>query len=374
MLLSVGCSSFVDLSRANVRFVDPLSPGTESWRTAKPKRHACLCEALHKHNRAQSAWWSLRLELGTRCEGVKGHNPQKRSYKAAALSHQRTLESLLSSTSKDWTSFAKLTLAVMMSHSLCYLYGSVWASERWSRLNIVFFSDGEHTPLRPFLSSDPMKARGPLTDPDGQHQYPELLELGIILLEIHLGRSIEDFRGYRQKILNYDELWLESQRAFDERRLHIESLVYREAIRKCLAPNFSMSNTCDALTLKKAIYQEVVKPLQEELVKNFRDEFASLQYLDDTAEQKIDLASGFVDPTLPSTVTGPLQVVASASVSHRQSTPLPPSASLAMHQTHHACVSRPLSLFELFGEEDQEQPVGPLARQYVVSFRSVFIY
>lgn len=353
-----------DIVRASVRFIDPDSRDTGSWRAAKPKHHVCICEALRKHTRLQSDWWSLRLELGPTYKGVQGHNPQKRTYNALDLSQQRTLQSLLSNSGKDWTSFAKLTLAVMISYSLYYLYGSIWASGRWSRLNIIFFSDGRRTPLRPFLSSDPAKLRGPLSDPDGQHQYPELLELGIILLEIHLGRSLESFLGHREKISSYDDLWLESQRAFDLRRLHIESLVHREAIKRCLSPTFSMSGTYDAETLRMTIYREIVKPLEDELIKNFGDEFASFQSLDDTAEQRIDLASSATDFTVPTwatVATRAPQVLHSVRETHHESSQLERSVLMDMRKepTHDS----PQTPCELFGEEDQEQPTAPLARQ-----------
>jgi hypothetical protein len=356
-----------------VRFVDPNVNDTKSWRTAKPKHHTCICEALRKHTPIQSAWGSLSLELDPRCNGVKGHELQERTYNAAALTQQRTLKSLLSSTSKDWTSFAKLTLAVMVSYSLCYLYGSMWASERWSRLNIIFFSDGKHTPLRPFLSSDPMKLRGPLNDPDGQHQYPELLELGIILLEIHLGRSLENFLEHKEKISNYDDLWLESLRAFRKRRLHIESLVHREAIKRCLAPDFLMSGTCDSETLRKTIYQEVVRPLEQELLKNFRDEFTSLQRLDDTAEQNIDLGPGFLNPRLTSVATRYLPALPSATLP-RHGSVSPPSTNLIIGQSHSPSVPDQPVPFELFGKEDQEQPVEPLGKEYVTAHNFCYMY
>jgi hypothetical protein len=107
---------------------------------------------------------------------------------------------LLASQDKDWTELAKMALGVILAYSLFYLYGGPWAKERWSRTNLFFFTDGTHIPLRLFLSSDPQKVGGPLHDPDGHHKYPEFLELGVILLEIHLGKKLESYLGSRQTL------------------------------------------------------------------------------------------------------------------------------------------------------------------------------
>jgi hypothetical protein len=266
------------------------------WRASQPTRFPCICGILQKFTHRQSDWCRFHIELDPDIGVVQSHNPQQKLYKGITTKNQLTLKHLLAHGGKDWSRFAKLSLAVILSYSLFYLYGSRWVSERWSRLNIFFFVDSGRMPLRPFLSSDPKKQSGPLSDPDGQHRYPEVLELGVILLEIHLGRDLESFLGREDPISEYDDLWFAAQEAFQMRRLHIESLSHREAIKKCLAPDFSMDIICDADALRRSLFSHVVHPLEEELRKTFKDELEHSETLDEVAEQKIDL--GIVASTL----------------------------------------------------------------------------
>jgi hypothetical protein len=263
----------------------------QDWHATRPKHHGCICELLRASTQRHSDWYKFNIELDPKIAGVRNHKPQERLYKGLASQKQLTLKHLLASAGKDWTRFAKLSLAVIVSYSLFYLYGSRWACEKWSRLNITLFLDGHRMPLRPFLSSDPDRRGGPLNDPDGQHQYPEVLELGVILLEIHLGQSLESFLGCQDTFSEHDDLWLGALKVFQMRRLHIESLAHREAIKKCLAPDFLMDNSCDVEALRASLFSYVVQPLEEELQKNFGDELESAQSLDEVAERDIDLAA-----------------------------------------------------------------------------------
>jgi hypothetical protein len=222
--------------------------------------------------------------------GIQSHKLDERTHMEVSLQQQVNLKALLASQDKDWTELAKMTLAVILAYSLFYLYGGPWAKERWSRTNIFFFADGTHIPLRLFLSSDPQKLGGPLHDPDGHHKYPEFLELGVILLEIHLGKKLESYLGFKTDITNYNELWCGACKVFRERRLHILSTIHRGAIEKCLKPDFSISGICNDQELRDSLFKEIVKPLEIELRKNFQ-EFISLESLDEDAGKNIDLGS-----------------------------------------------------------------------------------
>ncbi|KAL6695168.1 nucleoside phosphorylase domain-containing protein [Trichoderma pleuroticola] len=185
---------------------------------------------------------------------------------------------------------AKFTFSLTLCYSLFHFYGGSWTKERWSRRNIVFFGDGTQFPLRPFLSSDPQKLGGPLYDPDGYHKYPEFLELGVILLEIHLGQKLESYLGYEEDISDYDDLWCKTLELFKELRPDFISTVYRDAIQKCLAADFSINDTCDEQMLRDSLFNDIVKPLEAEVETIFK-EFLSMDTLDEEAERKINLGS-----------------------------------------------------------------------------------
>lgn len=209
------------------------------------------------------------------------------------MQEQVTLKALLAQRDKDWTELAKITLAILLTYSLFHFYGGSWAKDRWSRTNIVFFKHGMNIPLRPFLSFDPQKERGPLRDPGGIHRYPEFLELGVILLEINLGQKLGSYRGLKEDdISNYNDLWCEAWEVFQKRRLHFTSAAYRHAVEKCLKPDFWISDVCDDQKLRDSLFNEIVKPLELELSRAFKDEI-SLEFLDEDAETMIDLGSAW---------------------------------------------------------------------------------
>ncbi|PNP54704.1 hypothetical protein THARTR1_04909 [Trichoderma harzianum] len=131
---------------------------------------------------------------------------------------------------------------------------------------------------------------GPLYDPDGYHKYPEFLELGVILLEIHLGQKLESYLGYEEDISNYDDLWCKTLELFKELRPDFISTVYRDAIQKCLAADFSINDACDEQMLRDSLFNDIVKPLEAEVETIFK-EFLSMDTLDEEAEKKINLGS-----------------------------------------------------------------------------------
>ncbi|UKZ79369.1 hypothetical protein TrVFT333_007120 [Trichoderma virens FT-333] len=135
---------------------------------------------------------------------------------------------------------------------------------------------------------------GPLNDPNGYHKYPEFLELGVILLEIHLGQKLESYLGYESDISNYNDLWCKARDVFKEIETDISSHEYREAIEKCLMTNFSISGRCDGQALRDSLFNDIVKPLEAYVETNFK-QFISVELLDEEAEEKINLGSETYD-------------------------------------------------------------------------------
>ncbi|KAJ4855397.1 phosphorylase superfamily domain-containing protein [Trichoderma breve] len=252
--------------------------------------YQCVCTLLDTHSKSRSEFWRLNIILDPIGEGMQSHKPDERRHKRETLQEEVDLNTLIASQAKRWTAMAKFTLSLTLCYSLFHFYGGSWTKERWSRKNIVFFGDGTQFPLRPFLSSDPQKLGGPLYDPDGYHKYPEFLELGVTLLEIHLGQKLESYLGYEEDITNYDDLWCKALELFKELRPDFISTVYRDAIQKCLMANFSISDTCDERMLRESLFNDIVKPLETEVGTIFK-EFLSMDALDEEAERKINLGS-----------------------------------------------------------------------------------
>lgn len=191
---------------------------------------------------------------------------------------------------------AKMTLSVFLAYSMYYLYGGSWARRGWKRENIVFFADGNAIPMRPFLkvpppTSSPDKAQSEEEVIMSFHRYPEFLELGIMLLEIHFGQSLESMLGWDQEIVSVDDYFAAASEVYDRKKLDIISRGLRYAVESCLKPDFNMNlgmEDADDDELRSKIFDSVVQPLEEELERAFQ-EFISLDALDDEASTKIQL-------------------------------------------------------------------------------------
>lgn len=188
-----------------------------------------------------------------------------------------------------------MTLSVFLAYSIFYLYGGSWAREGWKRENIVFFADGNAIPMRPFLKVPSATSPSDKAQSQGEvmsfHRYPEFLELGIMLLEVHFGQSLERMLGRDQDIVSVDEYFAAASEVYDRKKLDIISRGLRYAVESCLKPDFNMDlgmEDADDDELRSKIFDTVVQPLEEELERAFQ-EFISIDALDDEASTKIQL-------------------------------------------------------------------------------------
>lgn len=188
-----------------------------------------------------------------------------------------------------------MTLSVFLAYSIYYLYGGSWARGRWKRENIVFFADGNVIPMRPFLKVPPPTSISDKTqsedDATSFHRYPEFLELGVMLLEIHFGQSLERMLGRDQDIVSVDEYFAAASEIYDRKKLDIISRGLRYAVESCLKPDFNMDlgmEDADADELRSKLFDTVVQPLEEELQRAFQ-EFISIDALDEEASTKIQM-------------------------------------------------------------------------------------
>lgn len=221
----------------------------------------------------------------------------ERTIKQDSLREEVNLKAMLASPQKRWPETAKWALAVILAWSLHHLYGGPWARGGWSRENIVFFRSGSRLPLRPFLGvSDIQKNKDPKSsEVFSLHRYPEILELGVILLELHLGQRLEDFLGLNRELSGTRDLFLHALKSFSCQKEHIFSLRYRNAIDTCLRPDPKLGPNPTMQDVRALLFQFVVRPLEEELTSNFKEWF-SPENLDEQAE-KYDLALGWHFPS-----------------------------------------------------------------------------
>jgi hypothetical protein len=173
-------------------------------------------------------------------------------------------------------------IAVLLSHTLLQFCGSAWLSEHWDKGSISFLqhSCGD----RLVLSTDlQVHQIGPDLDaPDRFHQYPGILALGIILLEMELRKTIETARSEQDEEPNPNTNVDVALKMFDD--IQDNAMPdFKAAVEACLI-NFDCiqesredkddiiyhrDKLYDSMALRNKIYQEIIVPLERELCTSF---------------------------------------------------------------------------------------------------------
>lgn len=128
----------------------------------------------------------------------------------------------------------KRRLALILSHSLLQYHDSAWLGSGWDKKQIFFFHMGDKPDLqRPYLSTSFNNPQPAFIDTDKTrfHRNPSILALGILLIEIDLGRPIETYRATTDAI-NANTDWIVADRIV--KSMDQCSEPYRQAIRACL--------------------------------------------------------------------------------------------------------------------------------------------
>jgi len=176
---------------------------------------------------------------------------------------------------------SRLTVAVTLANSLLQLHTSPWLGEVWSKSDIHFFQseDGIVHTQYPFLvcdfaSSTAMQTKGP----DGSQVILErttrrsctssLLSLGILILELWFNQTIES-RPFRRNFFGPDNKANEytdfnTAQKWQEQALEEAGLDFHNVTRRCIHCAFgAVSQDLEDEELRRAVYSEVVQPLQK---------------------------------------------------------------------------------------------------------------
>lgn len=174
----------------------------------------------------------------------------------------------------------KITLAVLISYTVLYLSGTPWLRSGWNK-NIFFLlkAAGEHDfILKPLVASRTLQPESTESGkPEFIHKHQDLLQLGIVLLEIFLKEPIEDFREEDKDIGHLGQLDEDTNFfAADRKHADIDWDVhenYKAAVAACLrydipvpGPPFQGEN-CEAQinAYSSYIYDKIIRPLELEL-------------------------------------------------------------------------------------------------------------
>ena len=177
-------------------------------------------------------------------------------------------------------------IAVILAHSLLQFCGSAWLHESWDKGSISCFHHAEGDRI---VLSTGLKTKDIAPDPDAPyrfHQYPGVLALAILLLEMELKKTSETAKSEGDDPVTEDgELDLNAdleiaQRMFDD--IQDNALPdFKAAIEACLSFQYFKEGTeiddliyhrdklYDDIGLRRKIYAEIVAPLERELCVSF---------------------------------------------------------------------------------------------------------
>ncbi|CZR56494.1 uncharacterized protein PAC_06382 [Phialocephala subalpina] len=235
-------------------------------RRAKQRLTSSLCSVVNRPDRVHMPFdhngktWQISLTIRS----------QDTAYTDGPISLARLLEG-----TTDLNLMDKLVLAVILGHSFLHLCESPWLHQKWGKGDIFFFPRTSESAVdihKPFVA-----LRSPLDRPldeeeDGAcpHPYPSILSLGILLLEIDLGKTIASVRTAEDG--QHSNSPLDTARRTASRILQSVNFVktvrigYRAAIQACLDCNFvPYGSHVSDVAIRMALYDKVVAPIEKEL-------------------------------------------------------------------------------------------------------------
>jgi hypothetical protein len=167
---------------------------------------------------------------------------------------------------------SKIILAVLVSYSVFHFNNTSWLPFGWDNSHFYVPKLSEVSPfaLRPLLVSK-IGLRRPSSSytPSTIHKHPDLLQLGILLLEIFLKKPIEDMCKAEDLgpggELDSDANFYTADRVYDDHDWDVHE-GYKSAVAACLRCDAPITGPpYDELEYAHYIYDNVISPLQREL-------------------------------------------------------------------------------------------------------------
>jgi len=288
----------------------------------KPMRVKRLCEQVQKAA-------SHRLEFKVESGRLWKLRSERSTFPIDRTKAPVSLEQFIKEGSRSLTEKTKRILAVLLSYAVLHLHGTPWLQPTWSSSSIIFFQTASSAiPLRPFIQTrlvqentddatleldhvvqheeencdpddyDPDEIDPDDIDPDDLvlHHCPSVVTLAVMLMELYLATPFEMLAkkygvdlpdGIQNRTISID-----ADLVFKECKSEIpENSQFRYAVEKCLDPKTWQDENgkkLDNQMLRTMIYQEVVRPLEDELSQAFS--YISIDELDKIA-QTLDFAS-----------------------------------------------------------------------------------
>ena len=167
----------------------------------------------------------------------------------------------------------RLVLALTLASSVLQLYKTPWLREYWDKNDIMISGDC----IRDVREQVYVSRSFPPTKGDSSNQAfmlplrnVTLFALGIVLIELCLGQTLESMRGFEDQLdssgnANVLTDWSTANR-MTEAVYSEAGTRYGDAVRRCLHCDFDQRNTSlDNDAFRQAVYDGVVAPLQEDV-------------------------------------------------------------------------------------------------------------
>lgn len=243
-----------------VRFQEPNAPVQDVSLDATPR---CICEHLSMNTTPDKLEHHIILGLGQHAH--LSHEQLVRSL--AAMASPVTLVDLIAASSEEWSIASQLTLGFILASSLCYLYQGSWVTEgSWCPERIVL----HHTPesrvhLQAFLSTAQSVNQAQQSN---FFKYPDIRELGMALLEIHLGKPLSPPRPLQGQGTTP---WTQNARfhhalcILQDRVGHFHTSSYWDAIDTCLRFDTVAGACVSDQDVREVLFRQVVQPLERDL-------------------------------------------------------------------------------------------------------------
>lgn len=175
----------------------------------------------------------------------------------------------------------KLRVAVAIASSALQLYDSGWLGKGWPTNSVYFFRRKTRDLFEQVYVSRPILAKNALDCASDENQTPPtpyiwnstLFQLGILLIELCLGKTIEQLRITEDLSLGASTPNALANLSTAERLLQggqlskEASLRYQSAVNRCIYCNFDQESTSlENDQFRQAVYDGVVAPLEQDLM------------------------------------------------------------------------------------------------------------
>jgi hypothetical protein len=275
-------------------------------RRPKIMRVKSLCEPIQKFQKMEA----YRLEFKVKGAQLFKLQSERSTFLIDKTKDPVSLEQFLQAGPRSFTDRTKRILALILSNAVLHLHDTPWLQSTWCSSNVLFFRTASSAiPLRPFIQTqlsnldadnlhmdqyhtthhtdpggspadyDPVEIDPDDIDPDDlvRHQCPALVKLAVMLMEVYFvtpfdllakkyGVDLEDESFSRTRYIDVNLV-------FQACRGEIpENFQFHYAVEKCLDPTpweDEDGYKLDSQTLRTRLYQEVVRPLENELTQAY---------------------------------------------------------------------------------------------------------